>query len=220
MDNFVYRNASIDDVPFLVDTIIEAEKSGTDILTYSTIFGLSESESRKYIAEMLLEGVDGCELSISSFLIVESNGRIVGALSGWVEGINNISSTQLKGNLLSSTLPIESIKRALNLTSLLNEIYIAYIPGSIQKGAGYIIKEFRHKSLFSILTYKLIEHLLESSPNISEAYTQIYGSNISAIKANEKADFKVVMTKESANEEILYYLPSNKKLLMKKILFK
>ena len=80
MDKFIFRNATINDVPFLVDTIIEAEKSGTDILTYSTVFGLSEDETRKYMADMLLEEVDGCELSISSFLVAENEGQVVAAV--------------------------------------------------------------------------------------------------------------------------------------------
>ena len=52
MNDFIFRHANINDVSFLVDTIIEAEKSGTDILSYTTIFGLSEKEARKYIGEM------------------------------------------------------------------------------------------------------------------------------------------------------------------------
>lgn len=219
IDGFIIRQATINDVPFLVDTIIEAEKSGTNILSWSTIFGLSEEETRKYISDMLLEEVDGCELSISSFLVAEKNGQIVAALSAWAEGINNMPSSELKGNLLNYILPKDCIKRAMRINSIIHEIQIDYISDSIQKGAGYVIKEFRHRNLFGILTNEIIENLLKTYPDISQAYTQIYSCNLPAIKANEKANFKVVMIKESSNEEILHYLPSNKKLLMKKELF-
>ena len=87
MSTFIIRDANIDDAPFLVDTIIEAEKSGTSILTYTTIFGLSESDARKYITLMFEEEIDGCEFSISSFLITEYNGKPVAAVGGWVEGV-------------------------------------------------------------------------------------------------------------------------------------
>jgi hypothetical protein len=218
-DGFNIRQATINDVHFLTETIIEAEKSGTNILSWTTIFGLSEDETRKYISDMLSEELDGCELSISSFLVAENNRKIVAALSAWVEGINNKPSSELKGDLLSYILPEECIERAFKINSLVHEIHIDYISGSIQKGAGYVIKEFRNKNLFGILTKEIIDHLLKSNPDISEAYTQIYGCNHAAIKANEKADFKIVMVKESTNLEILQYLPSNKKLLMKKELF-
>jgi hypothetical protein len=220
IEGFNIRQAAIIDVPFLVDVIIEAEKSGTNVLSWSTIFGLSEDETKRYITEMLLEELDGCELSISSFLVAEKNGRVVAALSAWAEGQFNKSSSELKGDLLSFFLPKECIKKAYAIRSIIQEIHIDYTPGSIQKGAGYVIKEFRHRNLFGILTNEIIDRELKSYPGLSQVYTQIYGCNIPAIKANEKADFKIVMMKESTNKEILHYLPSGKKLVLRKDLIK
>jgi len=40
-NNLHFQSASIKDLEFLVSTIIEAEKSGTDKLSYTTILGLS-----------------------------------------------------------------------------------------------------------------------------------------------------------------------------------
>jgi hypothetical protein len=220
MEEFIFRTATIYDVPFLVETIIEAEKSGSNILSWTTIFGLSESDSKRYLTDMLKEEIDGCELSISSFLVAETKGQVVAALSAWVEGENNESSAFLKGNLLSYVLPKDCIQKASVIQPLLQEIHIDYIPGTIQKGAGYVAKDYRHRDLFRLLTDEIIEKLLKRIPSVTDAYTQIYGSNIAAIKANQKADFKIVMVKESSNEEILRYVPSNKKVLMKKELYK
>ncbi len=220
MEEFIFRTATINDVPFLVETIIEAEKSGSNILSWTTIFGLSESDSKRYLSDMLKEEIDGCELSISSFLVAETKGQVVAALSAWIEGENNESSAFLKGNLLSYVLPNDCIQKASLIQPLLQEIHIDYIPGSIQKGAGYVAKDYRHRDLFRLLTDEIIGKLLKRNPSVTDAYTQIYGSNIAAIKANQKADFKIVMVKESPNEEILRYVPSNKKVLMKKELYK
>jgi len=220
MEEFIFRTATINDVPFLVETIIEAEKSGSNILSWTTIFGLSESDSKRYLSDMLKEEIDGCELSISSFLVAETKGQVVAALSAWIEGENNESSAFLKGNLLSYILPNDCIQKASVIQPLLQEIHIDYIPGSIQKGAGYVAKDYRHRDLFRLLTDEIIGKLLKRNPSVTDAYTQIYASNIAAIKANQKADFKIVMVKESPNEEILRYVPSNKKVLMKKELYK
>lgn len=219
-DGFEIRQASVSDIPFLVETIIEAEKAGTNILTWTTIFGLSEIESKKYISDMLLEEIDGCELSVSSFLVAEIDGKPVAALSAWVEGADNSSSAQLKGNLLSYVLPKECIERAMAIHAITKDLSIDYIPGSIQKGAGYVVKDFRHKNLFGILNEEMTSRLLKSHPEISQIYTQVFGCNIAAIRANEKAGFKIVKTKESANMEVLNYLPSNKKHLLLKELSK
>lgn len=216
MEEFIFRQATIGDIPFLVDTIIEAEKSGTDILSYTTIFGLSEKEAKKYLAIMLEEEIDSFELSISSFFVAESEEKVVAALSSWVEGSEGISSSELKGNLLSFVLPAEAIQRAASVAPIIRQIHIDYIPGTIQKGAGYVIKEFRNKKLFGILTQKLIDHLIKSNPAVTEVYTQVFGCNIPAIKANEKIGFKIVDKIRSDDVRILSYLPSNIKFLMKK----
>ena len=215
-DEFIFRPATTGDIPFLVETIIEAEKSGTEILPWSTIFGLSEDETRACLSAMLAEEVDGCELSVSSFLVAETEGRVVAALSAWIEGENNEPSAQLKGNLLSYCLPGEAIRKAIAIHPILSGINIEYNPGTIQKGAGYVAKEYRNMKLFGILTDEIVKRLRLKKPEVSEVCTQIYGCNTAAIRANEKAGFQIVMEKVSSNEEILRYLPSNKKLLMKK----
>jgi len=216
MNKFTFRNATINDIPFLVDTIIEAEKSGTDKLSYSTIFGLSEDEVRKYLADMLKEEVDDCELSISSFLIADYNGTIAAALSAWIEGIDGIPSAVLKGNLLNYTLPKRCIERAIELKELIHEMHMEYTPNTIQIGAGFVAEEFRGNKLLLLLNDEIIARLTRKKTNITGICAQIFSCNIPSIKTYEKANFKLVMVKESHNEEILHYLPSNKKILMTK----
>lgn len=216
MAEFVLRNATINDVSFLVETIVEAEKSGTDMLSYSTVFGLSEPEARKYITNMLLEEVDGCELSISSFLIAEKNEQIAAAISAWIEGFEGVPSTILKGNLLNFTLPKESMDKAMLLAQILRDLHIEYISETMQLGLVYVSPAFRGLNLVRLLIDEKIRQLLLINSNITEVYVQVFGNNLPAIRAYEKVNFKVVMIKESSNEEILHYLPSNKKILMKK----
>jgi ribosomal protein S18 acetylase RimI-like enzyme len=216
MDEFIIRQATIKDVPFLVDTIIEAEKSGTDILSYSTVFGLSEEEVKKYITAMLNEEIDGCELSISSFIIAEKNGQTAAAVAAWIEGMEGIPSLILKGNLLNYILPKECSARAIMNNIILQDLHIEYIPGTMALGLVYVAPAFRGLNLSNILIDKRISQLLQINPLVKEMYVQVFGNNLRAIKAYEKANFKVVMVKESIKIEILNYLPSNKKLLMKK----
>lgn len=219
MAQFALRNATINDVPFLVDTIIEAEKSGTDKLSYSTVFGLSEPEARKYIANMLLEEVDGCELSISSFIVAEKNEQFAAAAASWIEGIEGSPSSVLKGNLLNYTLPKECIDKALTINNILKELHIEYISGTMQLGLVYVSPDFRGLNLVSSLIDDLVLRLHKVKPDIDAMYVQVFGNNFPAIKAYEKSNFKIILTKESLSEEIIRYLPSNKKILMKKELF-
>ncbi len=216
MSDFTIRRATITDVPFLVETIIEAEKSGTNKLSYSTIFGLSEGMVRKYLEAMLLEEIDGCELSVSSFLVAEKNGIVAAALSAWIEGLYGVPSSVLKGNLLNYVLPQENIVKAAFINSIIREIHIEYTQNSIQIGAGYVSIEYRGNNLLGILNNDIIDRLSKLQTDVTEVYAQIFSCNTPSIKTYEKEGFTVIMLKEAQNKEILKYLPSDMKILMKK----
>lgn len=216
MENFTFRNATINDIPFLVDTIIEAEKSGTNILTYSTFFGITEDETRKYLAKMLEEEIDGCELSISSFLLAEFETKVVAAVAAWIEGTEGISSTVLKGNLLNYTLPKEALRKAVSLNAMVRQLHIEYIPNTIQIGLVYVAKANRGRNLVSLLINKQIENLLRKNTDPTGVYVQVFGNNLAAIKAYEKSGFRKVLNKESVDKEIMKYMPSRSKVLMKR----
>lgn len=209
------RNATLADIPFLVETIIEAEKSGTDVLSYTTIFGLEENEAKKYIALMLEEEIEGCELSINSFLLAEFEGKTLGAVSAWVEGIDGVSSSTLKGNLLRFTLPQKCFESLVKLTPLIKELHIDYITNTIQIGLVYISEDARGKGLVQRLLLEKIQQLKNIIKQDQEVYVQVFGNNTPAIKAYEKVGFQTVATKTTENLDILNYLPSANKILMK-----
>lgn len=216
MNNFTIRSAKISDVPFLVDTIIEAEKSGTNKLSYATIFGLSEKETRKYITEMLAEEIDGCELSISSFIIAEKNGQNAAAVSAWIEGIEGVPSTILKGNLLNYTLQKECIEKAKSLNNMLSELHIENFIDTIQLGLVYVSFDYRGMNLVGLLIDEVVLQLKKVNPLVKSMYVQVFGNNLPAIMAYKKTGFRIVKVVESTNKEILNYLPSDSKILMKK----
>ncbi len=216
MNEFTIRQATSDDIPFLVDTIIEAEKSGTSTFTYTTIFGLTEPEARGYITKMLEEDIDGCELSVSAFILVEKAGIIMGAVGAWLEGSEGISSNILKGNLLSYILPSSCLEKAISLKNIVNDLHIEYIPGKIMIGLVYIAPEARGKGLVPILIDKKIEMLRETYPDAEEAYIQVFGNNIPAIRAYEKAGFEIIYKKNALLRETANYMPDTTKVLMRK----
>lgn len=214
MYDFTYRNATIDDIPFLVDTIIEAEKSGTTILTYSTIFGISEEETRSLLAEILAEEIDGCELSISSFLLAETKKQVVAAVAAWIEGADGIPSSIIKGNLLNYMLPAKAIENALSLNFVVSEIHIENIPNTIQIGLVYVLKNFRGLNLSCLLIEEQIKNLLKKDTKPTGIYVQVFANNLAAIRIYKKANFKELLIKESTYNNIMDFMPSKAKILM------
>lgn len=217
MDEIIFRKATIKDVSFLVETIIEAEKAGTQILPYATIFDLSEMEVRKYLKEMLMEEIKGCgELSISSYLLAEKENKVMAAASAWLEGEENVPTAILKGNLLNFILPKKSIEKAIKLQKILHELNFDYKANVIHMGAGYVAKEYRGNNLLMMIKERLLSNLTKENPDVTEAYVDTFSCSKGALRGSEKLGFYLVESKQSSNDDILIYLPSNKKLFLKK----
>ena len=219
MLDITYRNANINDISIIVDAIIEAEKSGTNRLSYTAIFGLTENEVRKYLKEMLLEEIDGCgELSISSYMIAEKDKKSVAAACAWIEGKEGVPTQVLKGNLLRHVLPREVIMKSIAIKELLHELHFDYKSNAIHMGAGYVVKESRGHGLFRIIKEMQIEQLMKENPEVTEAYVDTFEVSKAALRSSEKLGFQLIEIKEASSDEILKYLPSKRKYFLKKTL--
>ena len=214
MNVYKIRPATIDDINFIVEAIIAAEKGGSNKLSYTSIFGLSENDTAKYLKLMLEEEIDGCELSISSYLIVECGNELAAAIGAWIEGSEDgVSSSTIKGNLLSYTLPMEAFLKAKEISHIVSELSIEYIPDSLCIGIVYVKENYRGKNLVAALLEEQIRKALHNRKKI-DVYIQVFGNNIPAIKAYKKLGFKEHEIISSENDKITNYLPSNKKLLL------
>ena len=111
---YIIRPAVLGDIDFLVETVIQAEKSSSGMCGMANYFEITEDELRNYIKLAFEEEVDGCELSVSSFLVVEYEGKVVAAMGGWLEGDNedNMPSSLLKSNLLMYVIPRDKVLKS------------------------------------------------------------------------------------------------------------
>jgi GNAT superfamily N-acetyltransferase len=216
MNDILIRSATVDDIPFIVEAIINAEKSGTEILSYTTISGLTEEETRCKLAEILKEETDGCELSVSSFLLAEVDGKVAAGLGAWIEGSGGISSQDLKRDLICCFFPESCFKKAASASPIVDDLDIPRSLDTIQIEIVYVKPEYRGYKLSGLLLNKQIERLLLIDNNISEVEVKIMGNNIPSIKAFANLGFYIALEKKSENPDANLYLPSNTRLLLKR----
>jgi len=212
-----FRKANLQDIDFIIETIFAAEKSGTDRLSYSTIFGIQESELLKLFQEMLAEDIDGQELSISTFMIAEIDQQYAGACSAWVEGIYGDSSI-LKANLLSYYLPPEKLILENALKEALSEMHLARTKNTIQIESVYVRNNFRGKGIVQQIIEKQIQYLKQEFNFVNSAEIIVAMNNESALKAYQKMGFEICKESSTHFEKILSFLPSNKRVILQKIL--
>lgn len=210
------RRATLDDVDFLVDTIVAAEKSGTDNFGLAKLFELSEGEMRTYIKAMLEEEIDGCEFSVSSFLVAEVDEKVVAAFAGWIEGQNEdeLPSSILKSNLVGYCLPVENVKNSQNKSEIVRPLQIEREEGTYQLEYSYTLPEYRGRAILG----NIIEaHEKEAISNdIKKIQVHVFDNNPSAIKSYEKKGFKITQRYESTHPDTSMFFPSNVELLMEK----
>ena len=215
-EEIIIRRATIDDIDFLVDTIVEAEKSGTDNFGLAKLFEISEEEMREYIKAMLDEEIDGCEFSVSSFIVAEANGEVVAAFAGWIEGQNEdeLPSAILKSNLVGYCLPVEKVKNSQSKSDIVRPLQIEREEGTYQLEYSYTIPAYRGKGILG----RIIEaHEQDAVSNsVKKIQVHVFSNNPSAIKSYEKRGFKVVRRYESAHPDTRLFFPSNIELLMGK----
>jgi GNAT superfamily N-acetyltransferase len=215
-EEFIIREATLQDIPFIVEAIIHAEKSGTDRLSYTTIFGLTEEETKQKLTEMLEEEVDNCELSVSSYLLAEKDNLVVAGNGAWVEGLDGISSNDLKRNLINYYFPRSSFEKAAKAAAILSDIHIPRTINAIQLEIVYVKPEYRGNNLGETLEAKNIERLSALKDDISMVEGQIFGNNVASLNLHKKFGFEIVLEKQSENPEAGLYIPSNKKVLIRK----
>jgi len=216
MKDFIIRSATHTDIDFIVETIIQAEKSNTNKLGLSTIFNISEENVRKYLVEILQEDIEGCEFSLNSFLVVDTGMRAVAAIAGWKEQDNEdeLPSAILKSNLIQFVFPKESIVYAGEMKKTIEKIQIERTINAYQIEYVYVDINYRGNHLATIL---INEHIKKAKVlNCDVIEVQVFANNKPAINTYQKLGFTIVRKFVSDNNEIFHLLPYNEKLLMQK----
>lgn len=214
---YTYRKATLADIDFIVEVIINAEKSMTNNLGLGSFFGLTEEEVISYLKEILSEEIDGCEFSISSFFVACYDNKAVAALGGWLEGHDDeMPSALLKSNLIGTHFPIQSIIAAKDKLDIIKDIQIEREFGAYQLEYSYVDEHHRGKRLTNELMRIHLEHAKTLNPEVKKAQLHVFENNKIIIGVHEKSGFAISKRFESNNPEITNYLPHNVKLLMEK----
>lgn len=216
MKNIVtIRQAKIEDVDFIIDTIIEAEKSGTDKIVSTKIFELSEIDFREILKEVLLMDIPDYEYSLSGFNVAEYNNTLIGALGSWIESESGTPSSLIKGSILSSFLNDENIKKTMQLLQQLKEFVFPKTKGSIQIEYAYVLPEYRRKKVFSNLIIYSIKQRLDGK-SIPRVETALMKNNFKSFNCYEKFGFHKEKEIVTENPGLIEIFPYNIKTLLTK----
>lgn len=213
-----FRFAHQGDIPFLIDTIIEAEKSGTNHCGLGNLLGLPESEIRIGLAKILREEIEGCEFSTTEFALATMDDQPVAAFCGWIEGANEDQqpSTTLKSNLLMYGFGVDVIPSLQKHKSLLNQIQLTRTIGSHQIEYAYVHPLHRGNQLID----KLIEFLIDRAKLVNQELqlgeVQLYANNTAALRVYHRMGYRPFQKAVYSPEMNPQILPFHEKWMLQK----
>ena len=215
-ERLIIRPATLEDIDFVVTTIIEAEKSSTDKIGPANYFEISEDDYRKYLIQMLEEEIDGCEISINNFVVAEFEGEIVAARGGWLEGDNEegSSSSMIKSNLFAYFLPKENLMKGLSKYDIVKGLMIEREMGSYQLEYSYTKPEFRGYHIMAMLDAYHIKKAKEKGAKKIQVH--VSKENTKALKARERSGFHSVGYFTSSHPQVKEYYPDDTIVLFEK----
>jgi ribosomal protein S18 acetylase RimI-like enzyme len=215
---FTFRLANAGDKEYVIDAIVEAEKGGHDIISYCSIFSLTEPEFRNLLGRMLDEDIEGQEVCLSNFMIAEMNGERAATLCAFTECKDGLSSNMLKTNMLLHLLGKDEIMKAMPRMSIMNEVNVSREPNILQFEYAFIDEKYRGQGLLRRLMDEHIKVRQNAGMQMPKLQLMILGNNIAAYKSHERYGFKVIETKVAQNKDILKLMSCDTKLLMEKIM--
>ena len=197
------RKAVESDIPFIVDAILEIEKSG-DSNTYNNLFSTDTATTKNYLRNILKdeENLD-TELSLNTFYVVEIEHNVVGCCS------HIYTSKQYyvnKGETFSFHLDPNHLTNFVNNAKDLPSQEISHDKHFIEY--VLIAEEQRGKGLVG----KLMQYVIDEI-KINPLYINIFSNNDVACKAYEKLGFQKYLEVDLDTSENKIY-PSLTKIIM------
>ena len=211
--NLTVRQAAINDIDFVIEALIEADKSGSQMISTCSIFALSEDEYKEILRDILSQDIENYDYYLSGFLIAELNGEYVGASGSWLEGGDGTPSGVIKSTMLFPYLDKAKISDIKNNIQIIKGSNLPREAGALQLEYVYVREKYRGHGIFTKVVRENIERNL-SKYTFSKVQSILFKENYKSYSAFLKFGYKVVEERKAENPEILRFFPFNVKILM------
>ncbi len=214
--DLVIRKGEKRDIPFIIDTIVAAEKSGTEKFSYATILEMPEMEVRKIFADILAEDAQGQELCYSGYLVAEVNGKHAGSVAAWIEGESGQRSTMIKALLLNFFFPKRNVKKAEEKKKYLDAMHFDPELNALVIDIGFTFPQFRGQGLLAKLMNEQMRIQLERRPDVKTSHIHVMKNNPIAFNIYSKLGYYTIREKKCDDPIVLEWLPSDTQIIMEK----
>lgn len=216
MSAFVFRKATPQDIPFIIECILAAEGGGTPLISYQQIFGLSEAELRDFFLQLVGEELEGNEFSYANFYIGEMGGSAAAACAAWVEGAEGVPASTAKAQMLAHYLGLARWRAAADKLKAVAGIDIPRQEGALQIDSIAVRPSYRGQGLLQALLIHVMAQFKRKQPALRRAQILLMRENAAARRAYEKAGFMLASETQSADPVVPTLVPGTGRLMMEK----
>lgn len=209
----IFRKAIKADLPFLINGIIEAEKSGTKSHFYALTFGLNDEQTTSLIEDCFEEEIENQEWCMAHFFVAEDKGEPMACLSAWIERSGMEGSGILKAQMLSYFLG-NKWSEAADKLKLVSEVQVERTAGTMQLECIYTAPAARGRGLAAQLIQYATKTLKENESEVQAAEIQLMTENEAALRSYTKCGFLRCREKQSQSPEILNLLPGAARVVL------
>lgn len=190
MDQLKFEVGNHDYLSFILDAIIESEKSNSSNISYCTLFNITESEFRSTLTLIFQEEISHFPWLLSNWVIGCVGSKPICALSFWLE--NPTFSSELN-KLQALNYHLKSKVEASKFSYLLRKLQsvsLPRVPHFLQMEHMYTLPEYRGRGYIK----NLIQFVLANNTN-NYSQIQLTANNQSALKAYLSIGFKICESK-------------------------
>jgi GNAT superfamily N-acetyltransferase len=212
--NLKVRQACTDDIDFVIETIIEAEKSGSEIIPSCNILLFSKEKFKEILREALLKNNPDYDYSLSGYLIAEKDGENIGALGSWLESYDGVNSSLIKSTVLLPHLSKDQMSEISKNSRIVRELSTDRKKETLQLEYAYVLESYRRQGVFTrLIEEQILRYKGKYSP-LRIAQATLSKTNIKSFNAYKKLGFEIVEERHSNNPEIFNFFSSDTKVVM------
>jgi len=182
---FSIRQAKISDVDFLIESMIHAEKFDTDIVSYCTLFEISQPIFVEQVKIAFIDGLDIFPWDCKHWLVATNEkGKLIAAMASWNEP--EFMGTETKKFQFLCYLNKSKVQDSQfqHRFDLLKKMDIPREPNYIQLDFLYTHHDYRGKGIMS----NMIKHVITKHLG-SQFQIQVLGGNEIAKRLYERMGF-------------------------------
>jgi hypothetical protein len=204
MDQLKFEVGNHDYLSFILDAIIESEKSNSSNISYCTLFNITEAEFRETLTLIFKEEIFDFPWLLSNWTVGFFESTPVCALTSWLEK-PKVSSEVNKLQALNYYLQsrIDTTKFS-DLLLKLQKVSILRVPNYLQLEHMYTIPAYRGRGFIKTL----IKYVLENN-SIHNSQIQLTANNQSALKAYLSLGYEICESKCEEGLVNLKLLPND-----------